>query len=86
MGQWMKAWKRKLARRKVRRGWRKVPRAQFPLRYTGADQPMLRGLPGMLHGTPVAPVAGPKGTRGAIRVVDPVGIERSIHRKDIEYR
>lgn len=40
----------------------------------------------MLHGTPVAPVSGPRGGRGAIRVVDPVNIERVIHRKDIEYR
>lgn len=68
-------WKMKLWKR-----WRKVPLQEFPLKYTGPDLKSIHGLPGLAHGTPVAPVSGVKGARGAARIVDPVGIERVIHK------
>lgn len=71
---------------KIQREWRKVPVSEFPLRYKGSDLPSFRGLPGLTYGTPVAPIGGPKGATGAIRVVDPANVERVIHRKAIEYR
>lgn len=65
---------------RLRLKWRKVPVREFPLMYTGPDLRSIRGLPGLAKGTPVAPVSGVKGARGAARIVDPIGIERVVHK------
>lgn len=78
--------KAKRYRRKLEREWKALPVSAWPLEYTGPSIPGVKGLPGLLKGSPLARVRGPKGARGAVRVVDTHNIERAIPADHVERR
>jgi hypothetical protein len=70
---------------RVRWKWRKTPKSEFPLRYTG--KPIKVRKTKLEHGTPLTRrLPGPKGAHGGGRYMTPDGIERILSPFDTETR